>query len=644
MRLTPLLLALSLAAPLSAQIRESGDPAALWADLRTEAVPIEFVQPPDVAAYMAEDEANGYRPLRYGALIPTPLGQDLDGLWQTAPDGSLVWRFGITSPGAYSIGLEFDGFWLPEGAQAFLYDPTLSTVYGAYGSINNQPNGQILLEPFPGDTVIFEYVQPPHVSESPLLHLGTVIHDYRDVIHFQDMPSSVQPGGADGSCLIDVACPEADGWEVQKRATVRTLSNGALCSGALINNTNDDGVGYVYTADHCGQNSNCTFRFNYQNGSCGSGGAPTNQNVSGCTVLATSSTFDSRLLRINNSIPSNYNPYYAGWTRSILSPTYAFSLGHPGGGPKKISIDGNGADNNGAMWAVNWSEGTLEGGSSGGPLFDQLGLVRGPACCVNAFVCAGQTAFYGRFDRFYQTEGLGPWLDPAGLNPTYVNGWDPQDPTGTGGTSDAVQIDSIDPADILLVNPGSDTLTLSGEGFEGVTSVTVGSLELAAFPPQFAVKSNQELKIFLPQLSSVGPTTITVADSISSDTVVLQVEPNLTPTVDLANSDTFLLGAIGAQLTFGGPAGDLMFVLGSGQLGATSLPGIFDLDIGAGNLAGLVYLGAYPIDAVTGFAQLTVPFDLPTGFGLHFQAAALSAAAPSLPLLPSNVESGVVLF
>ena len=212
--------------------------------------------------------------------------------------------------------------------------------------------------------------------------------------------------------------------DFQKRATMRTLSGGSLCSGALINNTSYDGTRYVLTADHCGQSSNTIFRFQYERPGCGSGSAPIGSNISGCTVLTTNATYDNRLLRINNAIPDSYEPYFAGWSRGIGTGNYAFALGHPGGGPKKISIDSNGSVREDWAWRVSWSEGTLEGGSSGGPLFDQNGRVRGPACCVNQFSCT-QTAWFGRFDRFWNSNNLAQWLDPLGTDQTLLDGYDP---------------------------------------------------------------------------------------------------------------------------------------------------------------------------------------------------------------------------
>jgi hypothetical protein len=135
-------------------------------------------------------------------------------------------------------------------------------------------------------------------------------------------------------------------------------------------------------------------------------------------------------MRINTAIQASYDPYYAGWTRTTTNSTFAFSMGHPSGGPKKISIDANGSSFNSQYWIVNWSVGMLEGGSSGGPLFDQAGLVRGPACCVTNFTCGSQTAYYGRFDRFYTLNNVAQWLDPTGSGVLSLPGFDPNGPPG----------------------------------------------------------------------------------------------------------------------------------------------------------------------------------------------------------------------
>ncbi len=420
-----LLAALALTPLASAQVSSGGHPRSFEHALPTPP-PVVVVAAPDVAALRAEDIARGHKPLRYGSLLDLRLSLD-DGTWTTLPDGSRVWQVRITSPGAKSLAVEFELFGLSSGSRMFVFDHEVETILGAYTQQNEHEDGGFVFEPFPGETLTLE-IDVPRGEDEPLLYTRTLIYDYRDIFGLMEGRVTISEDDGDsnllGACLIDVNCPQGDSWNLQKRATVRTLSGGSLCSAALINNTANDGTRYVLSADHCGQGGGTVFTFKYQRTGCGSGGASESMTVSGSTLLATNAQMDCRLMRINSAIPDTYEPYFAGWSRSTSNSNFAFALGHPSGGPKKISIDGNGSASETWFWRFTWSEGTLEGGSSGGPVFDQNGRVRGPACCVNNFTCS-QTAWFGRFDRFWTANNLAQWLDPLGTNPTNLDGFDP---------------------------------------------------------------------------------------------------------------------------------------------------------------------------------------------------------------------------
>ena len=451
----------------TAQVSHGGQPAGLRTDFTREA-PLVSVTAPDVAAYEAEDEAMGYIPLRYGALLDLDVNIS-DGVWTDLDDGSRAWRIRIGSEGAKSLAIEFDQFHLPAGAEMFVMSNASETYLGAYNIENERADGGFVFEPIVGSELTIEIDVPAGVAD-PIIDTATLIYDYRDIFGLMDGTVNVHNGPLEGNCLIDVNCPQGDAWELQKRATMRTLSSGALCSGALINNTANDGTNYVLTANHCGQTANTVFRFKYQRAGCNSGSSPTTFSNSGCTVLTSNSTYDNRLLRINGSLPDNREPYYAGWTRATGNTSFAMAMGHPSGGPKKISIDSNGAVMESAFWRVAWSEGTLEGGSSGGPLFDQNGRILGPACCVDNFTC-NQKAWFGRFNQFWQSNNIAQWLDPVGTNPTTLDGYDPfagcPDPvnychsfsnsTGVPATFSTVGTASISANDLTLITDGLPT-------------------------------------------------------------------------------------------------------------------------------------------------------------------------------------------
>jgi lysyl endopeptidase len=513
----------SLASTVSAQVSHGSQPSSSWARIE-RASSLVHVDAPNVAAYLAEDEAAGYRPLRYGALLDLDI-TIADGEWTDLPDGSRVWRIRITSPGAKSLAVEFDTFALPAGAEMFVYGQDAGDFLGAYNIENEHLEGGFVFEPFAGSEITLEIDVPAGVAD-PVIDTSTLIYDYRDAIGLMNGTVPVHPGvaGTDpaGACLIDVNCPQGDAWEVQKRATVRTLSGGSLCSGALMNNTAGDGTAYVLTADHCGQGSNTIFRFKHQKPSCGSGSSPTGLTVSGATVLTTSSNYDNRLLRITGSIPDAYEPYFAGWTRSTGNFSFSFSMGHPSGGPKKISVDANGAVRESTFWRVGWSEGTLEGGSSGGPLFDQDGRVRGPACCVNAFNC-NQTAWYGLFDKFWNSNAVAQWLDPLGTNQETIDGYDPLDPC-PGAVNYCQALSNS-------AGPGAAI------GYTGSSSLVANDMTLTVFgvppgvPGLFFYGNDQAANLFgdglLCTTGAIKRLNVQVADVLGSVTRPLDL--NLTP-------------------------------------------------------------------------------------------------------------------
>lgn len=532
----------------AAQVRSPGIPTSDWAGLPANQAALA-VPTPDVDFYKAEDELNGPFPFRYGAVVQSTADAKQAGQWDRAADGTLVWRLEIQSPGAYSLGLEFTKFDLPAGASLFVYDPAKRNVFGAYTELNENPDGQFVIEPFPGDVAILEYNQPKDAVGQASIEVGAVIHDYRDVLSvLHGIPTGSSAGGGDGGCLVDINCPQGAAWQNHKRATMRTVSGGALCSAALINNTASNGTNYVITANHCGQTANTVFLFNYETAGCGTGTAPQNQSVSGCTVLATNGTYDGRFLRLNNAIPSAYKPYYCGWSRATNGFSQGTSIGHPSGGPKKISIDNNGCTLSSTVWNATWATGMLEGGSSGGPIYDQNGRFRGQAWFVNNFTCGAQSAGYGRFDQFWTNNNLAQWLAPGGgTPPTTLDAYDPF------GTPPA-------PPSITTVSPSTTTafaapvITLTGTNFGTATTVTVGSTVLTA-PLGFNVISGTELTFFAPPATSLGTVNVTVTNPVgTSPAKTLTYTETLPPALSVS---PFGLTNTTLPYAYGGGASDI---------------------------------------------------------------------------------------
>lgn len=411
-----------LASTLGAQLAQPGQPAtARHAHALASDLPAFVLPRPDVARYLAEDEAGGNWPYRYGAVIPSTLSMDDAGTWEELPSGELVWRLRLTSPGARSLGLLFGEYELPAGGRLFVYDQARTQVLGAFISATRQPNGMLAVQPVFGDDLTLEYVQDATVSAKPKLRLAEVVHDYRGILDAVRVgaPQSLMAG-----CLVDVNCAQGAPYQDVKRAVVLVLFGGIYCSAGMLNNTAADGTPYFLTANHCGNMTNGVAVFGYENAACGSGGASQANTVSGATLLANSTLFDSQLYLLSSPPPASFLPFYAGWDRSTNPPGPSISISHPNALPKKIAGDSDAPTLNGTRFQAIWDYGKLEPGSSGSPLFCGTKRVIGPACCVSDFTCRSQWAIYGRFGGFWQQQNLAQWLDPLSADPQTLDGLD----------------------------------------------------------------------------------------------------------------------------------------------------------------------------------------------------------------------------
>ena len=416
--LLPLVL---LAAPAPAQLASRGAPASFASEVPGE-LSVAYVPRPDVTALLAEDEANGPFPFRYGAVVALELDLDRHGRWDELADGTLLWRAEIAAPGAFSLGVLLGVFDLPAGAELFAYSPDRARVIGGFGEATEQPNGMLALQPFPGDRLVLEVVLPAEVAGVPRLAVESVVYDYRDVLGVVRPDPNAEQRGA--GCLIDVNCPAGQPYQDEKRAVVALFRGGFVCSASILNNTGEDATPYLFTAHHCGDFTNGSFLFRYERPGCGAGTATMSAFLSGAQLLAEDEFVDCQLYRLNQAPPATYTPFYAGWNRGGSPGAPAVGISHPAGLPKKIHLDHDAPIAAGVQWAVLWDEGEIQGGSSGSPLFDSNRRVIGPLCCAGG-TCQSQTSFYGRLEKFWSRRPIAQYLDPSGNGAIVSDGLDP---------------------------------------------------------------------------------------------------------------------------------------------------------------------------------------------------------------------------
>ncbi|HVI47913.1 MAG TPA: pre-peptidase C-terminal domain-containing protein [Chitinophaga sp.] len=437
---------------LKAQTSRGGRPYS-YASRLPEEINTKTVAALPVQKLQVEDEVNLKQglPLRIGVIAPASWSLSNAGSWTTLPDGDRIWRLRINVTGAVASSLYYENFHLPEGAKLYVYNGDRSQLIGAFSSENNQETGLFATEILKGDVCTLEYYEPKAVKGQGHFTISGVNNIYSTKIP-EARKSLDKTVGASGSCNVNVNCPEGANWQNQKRAVAKIILKvgGAsyLCTGALVNNARKDCKPYFLTANHCGSNASAAdfnqwvFYFNYEAPSCSNPTSePAANTITGCVQRARSGDggnvegSDFQLLEFNQSVPSSYNVYYAGWNANTAASPSGVGIHHPAGDIKKISTYtsplvesnyGGGGTAPYTHWQATWVQtqtnwSITEGGSSGSPLFNNNGqivgqLSGGPSSCSAA--ASSKYDYYGKVARSWTSNGtdalhqLKPWLDP----------------------------------------------------------------------------------------------------------------------------------------------------------------------------------------------------------------------------------------
>jgi lysyl endopeptidase len=447
---------------------------------------------PDVEALRAEDaeiDDTGTAPWRFGFNNYTNLGLNNSGTWHELSNGDKIWLLKIVCENALTVNLSFNQTLIPEGNELYVYNPDKSFILGKFTDYHLY-DGELGTELVPGSEVIVEYFVPAINSDKMgNVNVSTVTHGYRTAIEYQE-----KAFGSSGNCNMNVNCPDGSTWVNQRNSAVMLVSGGnGFCSGALINNTLNDGKPYVLTANHCFSNpTNWVFRFNWQAAGCTNpGSSPTFQSLSGAVLRSRRTASDFCLVEITGglvggTVPASYNPYFPGWDNSNIAPSTTVSIHHPSGDIKKISFDDNpataatamGSEANGT-WRVVWDRNTTtEGGSSGSPLFDQNRRIIGQLWGGGAS-CTNLTApdYYGRLGNSWNpassnsTNHLVTWLDPNSSGATFIDGYDPNN--AVSAEYDA-GLAGLNLTEVTVCEPQYiPSMTLQNGGTQTMTSATI---------------------------------------------------------------------------------------------------------------------------------------------------------------------------
>ena len=477
----------------NAQTTDLGNPLGWNGKFDVKNISTKIMSGYDQSVIDAQDAINDTRkdsPWRFGYKYDVQYSLQNSGVWTTLPNGNKVWQLAIECKDAITINLLFDDYNLPLGASLYLYDANHTNRVGAYTARNNRVDGELGTELVHGDKIIVEYFEPANVAGQGAFTIANVIHGYRSLDPIQkDLAKALN---SSGDCNIDVNCPLGNGWDNEIRSVALIVVGGSgICTGALINNTCDDGTAYFLTANHClgGGTGSWAFRFNWKSPvgteSCATTansvdpGTPYDQTANGATTLVSGTAADFALLEIDNMTLTDaqtWNCFYAGWDASdATTVTQATGIHHPSGDVMKICREDDSPFHNNAagaaVWYINqWEEGVTEPGSSGSPLFDQnhriIGQLYGGLAACSGTNNNGQYDYYGRLGVSW-VNGVDAYLAPTSCGVTTNNdGWDPNTPTapddaGISGISSpmgAYCVDNFDP-ELTLKNFGTNALT-----------------------------------------------------------------------------------------------------------------------------------------------------------------------------------------
>ena len=202
------------------------------------------------------------------------------------------------------------------------------------------------VRPFAGSTTVTLLATTQNIGKGSL-SIKEIIHGYRTEKDFNKALND------SGNCSLDVNCPignEIDPIKDEmKRSVAMMISGGSgFCTGALINNTANNGTPYFLTANHCYSDpSTWAFRFNWisTNTVCAQNTNSVSNtdfnSISGATLRARRANSDFCLVEINSPIPSSWNCVWAGWDRTTNVASTIFGIHHPSGDIMKTCKDGS---------------------------------------------------------------------------------------------------------------------------------------------------------------------------------------------------------------------------------------------------------------------------------------------------------------
>lgn len=381
------------------------------------------------------------------------------GKWVKNSKGEWIWLLKINAEDAKALALDFNNINLNTGDKLYVFNDheNIHTI----SKINIKYYDTFSSKFFSGDNITVEF--DPEINDT------TRRISEKIVLNYAYKNITAEHGfGTSGDCEINANCNTEEDFQPEKRAVVRIRTVKSVegktylgwCTGTIIGNTNEDDTPYMITADHCynymvngeyeGASAkdleNWLFYFNYDSPDCenpSAEGILATQYLQGANYKANSGTAgdadsDFCLLELNNKIPAEYNPFWAGWDNRDIGSPNGYSYHHPSGDIKKINIYNKELTSSeysdkvatNTHWRTYWESGVTEAGSSGSSILNRKGQVIG-ILTGGGTSCSSTTSsdLYGKisYGWEYKPENnsqLKYWLDPSSTNKISILGYD----------------------------------------------------------------------------------------------------------------------------------------------------------------------------------------------------------------------------
>lgn len=244
------------------------------------------------------------------------------------------------------------------------------------------------------------------------------------------------------SCQVDIQCaPRSVASDSVAMLIYQKNGAGYQCSGTLLNNTANDALPYLLTANHCISDQTVASTLStwwlYRSASCNATSGTYQQVSGGASLKYTAYNTDSTLLLMNNAPPAG--TLFSGWNASpqALNTTLT-GIHHPQADSQRKSVGSvtgyytRNATNpnsfpystlaNSTIVEITMTSGITESGSSGSGVFKNIdstnpqvvGQLYGADAptCSSASVSNTQSTVYGRFDVAFN-DGISNWLSPT---------------------------------------------------------------------------------------------------------------------------------------------------------------------------------------------------------------------------------------